>query len=45
MKVVLLALSGDLNRWRDKLLQLYPDCSIELISRAEFENGSHIKRL
>ncbi|HSE17894.1 MAG TPA: glycosyltransferase family 4 protein [Pyrinomonadaceae bacterium] len=45
MKVVLLALSGDLSRWRDKLLELYPDCSIELISRAEFETGSHIKRL
>lgn len=45
MKVVLLALSGDLNRWRDKLVQLYPNCTIELISRAEFENGSHIKRL
>ena len=45
MKVVLLALSGDLSRWRDKLLQLYPDCSIDLISRTEFENGSHIKRL
>ena len=45
MKVVLLALSGDLSRWRDKLLQLYPDCSLEFISRAEFETGSHIKRL
>ncbi|HKG47521.1 MAG TPA: glycosyltransferase family 4 protein [Pyrinomonadaceae bacterium] len=45
MKVVLLALSGDLSRWRDKLLHLYPDCSIDLISRAEFETGSHIKRL
>ena len=45
MKVVLLALSGDLNRWRDKLVELYPDCSIDLISRAEFETGSHIKRL
>ncbi|HEV8168335.1 MAG TPA: glycosyltransferase, partial [Pyrinomonadaceae bacterium] len=45
MKVVLLALSGDLSRWRDKLAQLYPDCSLELISRAEFETGSHIKRL
>ncbi|HKG45974.1 MAG TPA: hypothetical protein VKB02_04565, partial [Pyrinomonadaceae bacterium] len=45
MKVVLLALSGDLARWRDKLVQLYPDCSIDLISRAEFETGSHIKRL
>ena len=45
MKVVLLALSGDLARWRDKLVQLYPDCSIDVISRAEFETGSHIKRL
>jgi len=45
MKVVLLALSGDSSRWRDKLVQLYPDCSLELISRAEFETGSHIKRL
>lgn len=45
MKVVLLALSGDSSRWRDKLLQLYPDCSIESISRAEFETGSHLKRL
>ncbi len=45
MKVVLLALSGDLSRWHDKLLQLYPDSSIESISRAEFETGSHLKRL
>src|ERR1044072_1961307 len=45
MKVVLLALSGDLARSRDKLLELYPDGSIELISRAEFETGGHIKRL
>ncbi len=45
MKVVLLALSGDLSRWQDKLVQLYPDCSIELISRAEFEAGSHLRRL
>jgi glycosyltransferase involved in cell wall biosynthesis len=45
MKVVLLALSGDLSRWQDKLVQLYPGCSIETISRAEFETGSHIKRL
>ena len=45
MRVVLLALSGDLSRCRDKLSQLYPDCSLELISRAEFETGSHIKRL
>lgn len=45
MRVVLLALSGDVARWRDKLAQLYPDSSIDVISRAEFENGSHLKRL
>jgi len=45
MKVVLLALSGDLSRWQDKITELYPGCSIEFISRAEFENGSHLKRL
>src|SRR6185437_2138282 len=45
MKVVLLALSGDLSRWHDKLVQLYPDSSIEVISRTEFETGGHIKRL
>jgi len=45
MRVVLLALSGDLSRWHDKLVQLYPECSIDLISRAEFETGSHLKRL
>jgi len=45
MRVVLLALSGDLGRWQEKLIELYPNCSIDLISRAEFENGSHIKRL
>src|ERR1043166_3718892 len=45
MKVILLALSGDLSRWRDKLVHLYPDSSIEFIARAEFENGSHLKRL
>jgi glycosyltransferase involved in cell wall biosynthesis len=45
MKVVLLALSGDLSRWQDKLLELYPGCSIEFISRVEFETGGHLKRL
>ena len=45
MKVVLLALSGDLSRWQDKITELYPDCSIEFISRTEFETGSHLKRL
>lgn len=43
MKVVLLALSGD--SAREKLAQLYPDASIESISRAEFETGSVTKRL
>ena len=45
MKIVLLALSGDLTRWQEKLAELYPDSSIELISRAEFESGSHLQRL
>lgn len=45
MKVVLLALSGDLSHCYDKLAQLFPDSSIELVSRAEFEAGSHLKRL
>ena len=43
MKVVLLALSGD--SARDKLASLYPDASIESISRTEFETGSVMKRL
>lgn len=45
MKVVLLALSGNLSRCYDKLAQLFPDSSIELVTRAEFETGSHLKRL
>jgi len=45
MKVVLLALSGDLSRWQNKIAELYPGCSIEFISRGEFETGSHLKRL
>ena len=45
MKVVLLALSGDLSRWQNKIDELYPGCSIEFISRGEFETGSHLKRL
>lgn len=45
MKVVLLALSGDMSRWHDKLVQLFPNSSIEMISRTEFEAGSHLKRL
>src|SRR5687768_1880493 len=43
MKIVLLALSGD--PARDKLAQLFPEASIESISRTEFENGSLRVRL
>ena len=43
MKVVLLALSGD--SARDKLARLYPQASVESISRTEFETGSVMKRL
>ena len=43
MRVVLLTLSGD--SAREQLAQLYPDASIESISRAEFETGSVTKRL
>jgi glycosyltransferase involved in cell wall biosynthesis len=45
MKVVLLALSGDTARSHAKLTQLYPQATIETISRAEFETGSLLKRL
>jgi glycosyltransferase involved in cell wall biosynthesis len=45
MKVVLLALSGDISHCYDKLAELFPGSSIELISRAEFETGGHLKRL
>jgi len=45
MKVVLLALSGDLARWQEKVVHLFPDCSLDFISRGEFESGSHIQRL
>lgn len=44
MRVVLLALSGDIARCREKLNQLYPQATIETISRAEFETGSLLKR-
>ncbi|HEU4766736.1 MAG TPA: glycosyltransferase family 4 protein, partial [Pyrinomonadaceae bacterium] len=43
MRVVLLALSGD--SARDKLAQLYPQATIQSISRTEFETGSLMKRL
>jgi glycosyltransferase involved in cell wall biosynthesis len=45
MRVVLLALSGDSARCQEKLAQLYPQATIETISRAEFETGSLMKRL
>ena len=45
MKVVLLALSGDAARARERLVQLYPCATIDTISRAEFETGSLLKRL
>ena len=43
MKIVLLELSGQ--SARDKLTQLFPDASIESISRADFETGGLRKRL
>src|SRR5687768_4968555 len=43
MKVVLLELSG--NPSRDKLAELFPEASIESISRTEFENGGLWQRL
>lgn len=45
MKVVLLALSGDSARCHAKVVELYPQASIETISRGEFETGSLNKRL
>ena len=45
MKVVLLALSGDFARCHAKVVDLYPEGSIETISRSEFETGSVSTRL
>ncbi|HET9477836.1 MAG TPA: glycosyltransferase family 4 protein, partial [Pyrinomonadaceae bacterium] len=45
MKVVLLALSGDSACCRAKLVELYPQATIETVSRAEFETGSLMRRL
>jgi len=45
MKVVLLALSGDSARFHAKVVELYPQASIETISRGEFETGSLNSRL
>ena len=45
MKVVLLALSGDSARCYAKVGELYPQASVETISRGEFETGSLNTRL
>lgn len=45
MRVVLLALSGDSARCHAKVVELYPQASIETISRGEFESGSVNSRL
>ena len=45
MKVVLLALSGDSARCHAKVAELYPQASIETISRGEFETGGLNQRL
>lgn len=45
IKVVLVVLSGDAQRARDKLAELFPQASIETTSRSEVENGSLPSRL
>ncbi|HEX5891111.1 MAG TPA: hypothetical protein VFY61_20530, partial [Pyrinomonadaceae bacterium] len=45
MKIVLLALSGDSARCHAKVVELYPQASVETISRGEFETGSLSQRL
>ena len=45
MKLVLLALSGDTARCREKLKQLYPQATIDTISRVRFETGTWPQRL
>lgn len=45
MKVVLLALSGDSARCHAKVAELYPQASIETISRGEFETAGLNQRL
>lgn len=45
MKVVLLLLSGVPDRCRTKLNDLYPQATIVVISRAQFERGSLVSRL
>lgn len=45
MKVVLLSLSGDSARCHAKVAELYPQATIEPISRGEFETGGLNQRL
>jgi len=45
MRVVLLALSGDAARAHENLTQLYPNASIDTLSRTQFESSSPVKRL
>ena len=45
MKVVLVVLSGDAQRAREKLAHLFPHASIETIPRGEIETGSLTSRL
>jgi glycosyltransferase involved in cell wall biosynthesis/SAM-dependent methyltransferase len=45
MKVVLLALGGDLAKVRARLADYYPPASIEIISRSELEKGTVAGRL
>jgi glycosyltransferase involved in cell wall biosynthesis len=45
MRVVLLVLSGDAARCHAKVVELFPEASIETISRTEFETGSLNTRL
>ena len=45
MKVVLVVLSGGVQQALDRLAVLYPNCSVDLILRSEFETGSFLTRL
>src|SRR5215510_8577400 len=45
MKVVVLALSGDLSRTYERLATRYPEAAVETVSRSEVESGSLTERL
>src|SRR5215468_5571442 len=45
MKVVILALSGDLSRTYERLATRYPEAAVETVSRSEVESGSLTERL